>query len=331
MNENSDSDSDDDEDEDTDINFAYIKSLKSCNELKLLERRADDGPVYVQVSVNDQNISMEVDSGACHSVMHVKDKHKYFENEPVLKFDTNLRVVTGEAVQIIGYIPVKIHKPSDKSNEYDSKLVIIESKRRFKPLMGRTFLDLLYAGWRKNFFHNVNALSGVNEKACDGKRFSATLQTESDVKRFSAKLQTDFPSVFTKCATKPIKHFKVHVHLKEGAKPIFHKPYSLAYGMREKVEKEIKRLTDLGIIYPVRHSEWATPIIPVAKPNNEIRICADCKVTINKFLKKDHYPLPRFDDLVAGLAGAKYFCVVDLRDAFQQIEVDEDSQEFFTP
>lgn len=30
------------------------------------------------------------------------------------------------------------------------------------------------------------------------------------------------------------------------------------------------------------------------------------------------------------MAGAKYFCVVDLRDAFQQIEISEDSQELFT-
>lgn len=86
----------------------------------------------------------------------------------------------------------------------------------------------------------------------------------------------------------------------------------------------------MGIIYPVRHSKWATPIIPVPKPNNEIRICADCKVTLNKYLRKDHYPLPRLDDLFANLAGTKYFCVLDLRDAFQQVAIAKDSQELFT-
>lgn len=85
-----------------------------------------------------------------------------------------------------------------------------------------------------------------------------------------------------------------------------------------------------NIIYSVRHSNWATSIIPVEKPNGEIRVCADCKVTINKYLSKDHYPLPQIEDIFAGIAGAQYFCVLDLKDAFQQIGVAETSQEYLT-
>ena len=44
--------------------------------------------------------------------------------------------------------------------------------------------------------------------------------------------------------------------------------------MRELVEKELQRLETLGIIKPVKSSNWAAPIVPVLKPDRKsIRIC----------------------------------------------------------
>lgn len=80
----------------------------------------------------------------------------------------------------------------------------------------------------------------------------------------------------------------------------------------------------------MRHSTWASPVVIVNKPDGSIRICVHCKVTINKYLLTDHYPLPRIDDILASLANAKYFCVLDLREAYAQMEVTERSQEFLT-
>lgn len=118
--------------------------------------------------------------------------------------------------------------------------------------------------------------------------------------------------------------------LDENTKPIFFKPYHVPYGLRDAVEAEIKRLSDLGIIYPVRNSAWASPVVIVNKPDGSIRMCVDCKVTINKYSNVDHYPLPRIDDLSGSLANAKYFCVLDLREAYAQMAVAEDSQEHLT-
>lgn len=56
----------------------------------------------------------------------------------------------------------------------------------------------------------------------------------------------------------------------------------------------------------------------------------DCKVTINKFVKTDHYSLPLIEDILVDLRGSKYFAILDLSGAFSQLEVSAESQKYLT-
>ena len=58
-----------------------------------------------------------------------------------------------------------------------------------------------------------------------------------------------------------------------------------------KVDQELERLEQAGVIKPVQFADWAAPIVPVAKRDSSIRICDDFKVTINHATKVDTYPL----------------------------------------
>ena len=89
------------------------------------------------------------------------------------------------------------------------------------------------------------------------------------------------------------------------------------------IEKDLERLVDMGVIEPVTHSEWATPIVPVPKADGTIRICGDFKVTLNPALIVDQYPLPRLEDLFASLSGGQKFTKIDLSHAYQQLLLDE--------
>ena len=51
-----------------------------------------------------------------------------------------------------------------------------------------------------------------------------------------------------------------------------------------------------NIIEAVKFSEWATPVVPVLKPDGTVRICGDYKVTVNQESRLEQYPIPRLED-----------------------------------
>ena len=120
------------------------------------------------------------------------------------------------------------------------------------------------------------------------------------------------------------------IHLKENAQPKFCKARPIPYAQKQKVETELDRLVREGILNPVDVSEWATPIAPIKKADNSLRLCGDYKITVNRESKLDHYPIPKVEDLFAEMAGCTTFTKLDLSHAYQQIELEDESQEYLT-
>ena len=94
------------------------------------------------------------------------------------------------------------------------------------------------------------------------------------------------------------------------------------------VRKEILKLLEAGIIYPVADSEWVSPVHCVPKkggitvvPNDKDelipqRIITGCRMVIdfcplNKATKKDHCPLPFIDQMLERLSKHTHFCFLD--------------------
>src|SRR5207237_9011985 len=78
---------------------------------------------------------------------------------------------------------------------------------------------------------------------------------------------------------------------------------------------------------------WAAPVVMVPKKDGGYRLCLDYR-KINAVTKKDVYPLPRMEDALDRLGGAKYFSVLDMLFGYYQIEVEDRDKEktsFITP
>ena len=121
-----------------------------------------------------------------------------------------------------------------------------------------------------------------------------------------------------------------HLTLRDGAQPKFLKARPLPYALRDRVGLEHDRLEQDGILTKVSHSDWATPVVPIPKKDGSVRICGDFKVTVNPQLKVDQYPLPRIDDIFASLGGGKHFSKIDLRSAYLQMKMDDESKTLLT-
>jgi len=61
--------------------------------------------------------------------------------------------------------------------------------------------------------------------------------------------------------------------------------------------------------------------------SDKIRICVDLKKIINPVLDCDHCVLPIPEDIFACLSGKSCFSVIDLKGAYQQLNVSDKSKE----
>ena len=84
------------------------------------------------------------------------------------------------------------------------------------------------------------------------------------------------------------------------------------------------------MIKKVECSDWAYPIVCVSKKDDIIRICGDFKVSVNRFLLDNPYPLPDIQDIFAILGSGTVFSKIDRSNAYQQMEVTLVSQQYLT-
>jgi hypothetical protein len=108
------------------------------------------------------------------------------------------------------------------------------------------------------------------------------------------------------------------INLEEDAKPVVDFQHHLHPKMKEVVRKEVIKLLEARIIYPIADSKWVSLVHCVPKkggmtvvPNDEnelvaqrtivgYRMCIDFR-ELNKATRKDHYPLPFIDQMLLPL------------------------------
>jgi len=137
-------------------------------------------------------------------------------------------------------------------------------------------------------------------------------------------------STFSEVKCKPIK-----IKLREGAVP-----YSVTTARRvpiplhEKVKKELQRMKDCGVIEEITEpTDWVSPMVPVLKPNGEVRICVDLK-KLNQAVQRERYVIPTIDDIIHELRGSSVFSKLDAQAGFWQLPLDPETSKlttFITP
>jgi hypothetical protein len=106
-----------------------------------------------------------------------------------------------------------------------------------------------------------------------------------------------------------------------------------AHDKREAIKREIAKLLASGFIKEVIHLECVANPVLVRKKNNEWRMSVDY-TDLNKYCPKDHFGLPRIDQVVDLTAGCVLLCFLDCYSGYHQIvlkEVDQIKTAFINP
>lgn len=263
----------------------YNISFSNCN------------PVCKVVSINDVNVSMQIDSGAAISIITEKTYLQYFKNCKLQQSMVTLLDYSKNKIETLGCMNVKL-KYSNVTTDFQMHVV----KNGSQNLLGRDFLQKFNFKLKADIL-NVN--NGLDEILSDFKEL------------FSSSL-----------GCYKYRIFKLTV--KDDVNPIFMKPRPIPFVFKVKIENELQRLLDEGVITPIESSDWGTPLVPVLKSDGSVRICGDYKVTVNKAIINIRYPLPRIEDIFMKLNGGESFTKVDLSNAYNQIRLDEESAKLLT-
>ena len=106
--------------------------------------------------------------------------------------------------------------------------------------------------------------------------------------------------------------------------PIKQRPRREPLGMQGVVQEELNKMLEKNIIEPST-SAWGSPIVLVRKKDNSVRFCIDYR-KLNDVTIKDAYPLPRIEDNLDALQGAKIFSTLDLASGYWQVQMAEEDK-----
>ncbi|GKC22303.1 reverse transcriptase domain-containing protein [Tanacetum coccineum] len=132
--------------------------------------------------------------------------------------------------------------------------------------------------------------------------------------------------------------------MEDDSKPVIQHQRWVNPKIHEVIKKEVIKLLDAGLIYPISDSPWVSLVHCVPKKggitvieneDNELihtrlvmgwRVCIYYR-KLNDATRKDHFPLPFMDQMLERLAGNEYYFFLDGFSGYFQIPIDPQDQE----
>ena len=253
----------------------------------------------VMMKVEGKSVDFAVDTQAAVSVVSEELYNKKFNHCTLKSSNVVLRSYSDHAVAVKGKIDVEVEY---NGKHYNLPLYVVKGHK--DSLFGKSWLQEIKLDWKEIFSTEAKSVEEVVHKHAEV---------------FNKKSQHNI-----------IKGYTAQINLKPGSQPVFRKARPVPYALRQAVEQNLDKAVEQGILKPVETSQWASPIVVTPKADNNVRICGDYKRTVNLQIDDAIYPLPLPTDIFATLVGGRIFSVLDLSNAFQQIQLTESSKELLT-
>ncbi|GAB0100137.1 uncharacterized protein DMENIID0001_161310 [Sergentomyia squamirostris] len=127
-----------------------------------------------------------------------------------------------------------------------------------------------------------------------------------------------------------IKGIQLRIPIDKEVTPVCQHARRPPIALLSKIEERLNEYVDTDITEKVNEpSEWVSPMLPLPKGVDDVRICVDMRQA-NKAVKRENHLMPTFDDFLPRLTGASKFSRLDVKDAYHQIELHPDCRHITT-
>ena len=114
-------------------------------------------------------------------------------------------------------------------------------------------------------------------------------------------------------------------HTIETYGPPLRQPYRRQNpAVRREEMVQVQQMLASNVISP-SNSPWASPVVMVRKKDSSLRFWVGFR-QLNAATVKDTHPLPRIDDLLDALHGARWFSTLDLKSGYWQVPITENDK-----
>ncbi|XP_032080207.1 uncharacterized protein K02A2.6-like [Thamnophis elegans] len=276
---------------------AYVAALRSANKKSDLSCHQLQKKIQLTVTVEGKPCEMELDTGSATSIVSwstIKRLLPQLSKRQLQDCNLTLRDYQGNLIPVIGTRKVRV-----QFKGFDGRLPLIIVEGRLPSLLG---LD-----WFQSLGLQISGIHHLSESAIDC-------------------LVAEFPAVFDGSLGK-YTGTPVSFNLDPSVQPVRMKPRRVPIALKPKVDAELDRLVAQGVLEPVDHARWETPIVLPIKPDGSVRICADYRCSIKRALPSNAYPVPVVQHLLHTLDEGTVFAKLDLAQAYQQLVVDDEAAE----
>ncbi|GKE00929.1 reverse transcriptase domain-containing protein [Tanacetum coccineum] len=293
------------------------------------------------IDVYGEEITLQIDNEVVTFNLDQTMRYSSTNNKSVNRIDSIDAVCEEYAPEFLGFFNSLGGNPTPTSEPFTSKFILEEIEAYLKDDSISPEIDYadcsIYVYLEYAFLEENDKLPVIIAKGLKNDEKDALLKVLKSHKRAIAWKITDIKGIDPRFCTHKIL-------MEDDYKPTVQSQRRVNPKIHEVIKKEVLKLLDAGMIYPISDSPWVSPVhcVPkkggitvVANEENELiltrlvtgwRVCIDYR-KLNEATRKDHFPLPFMDQMIERLAGNEFYCFLDGFSGYFQIPIDPQDQE----